>query len=73
MNEAEVYKAALERIVRVTNEWDANRLGGVNIQRKRWERCRQIAQEALENANHKSSTAAGPDFSYLLSQQIRDK
>lgn len=48
--EVAIYRAALQKIVRITNEWQANRLGGVNIQRKRWERCAEIARQAIESA-----------------------
>ena len=40
-------EAALKKIDRATTEWDANKLGGVHIQRKRWQRCGEIAREAL--------------------------
>jgi transposase len=40
-------QAALEKIDRITAEWDANKLGGVSIQRKRWQRCGEIARAAL--------------------------
>lgn len=43
-----VMQKALEDIVRATNEWDANKLGSVHIQRKRWLRCGQKARDALE-------------------------
>ena len=42
-------EAALKHIDRATTEWDANKLGGVHIQRKRWQRCGEIARNALEN------------------------
>jgi hypothetical protein len=41
-------EAALKGIDRATIEWDANKLGGVHVQRKRWQRCGEIAREALE-------------------------
>ena len=43
-----VHEAALKRIARLTTEWNANKLGGVSIQRKRWQRLGEIAREALE-------------------------
>lgn len=48
--EVAIYKAALQKIVHVTKEWQANRLGSVFLQRKRWERCAEIAQQAIEAA-----------------------
>jgi DNA-directed RNA polymerase subunit RPC12/RpoP len=41
-------EAALKRIDRATIEWDANKLGSVHVQRKRWQRCGEIARQALE-------------------------
>jgi hypothetical protein len=37
----------LRRIDRATTEWEANHMGGVSIQRKRWQRCGEIARAAL--------------------------
>lgn len=51
MNDREkLLEGALKHIVRATTEWDANNLGGVHIQRRRWRRCGQIADEALIEA-----------------------
>jgi hypothetical protein len=41
-------RAALSHICGCCNEWNANKLGGVSIQRKRWQRMGQIARAALE-------------------------
>jgi transposase len=38
---------ALQQIARLSEEWKANHLGGVNIQRKRWERLGEIALSAI--------------------------
>lgn len=43
-------RKGLNRIIKATNEWQANRLGGVHIQRKRWERCAEIALATLDEA-----------------------
>ena len=43
-------RKGLNRIIKATNEWQANRLGGVHLQRKRWERCAEIAVAALDEA-----------------------
>jgi len=40
-------KAALKRIAMLAAEWDANRLGGIALQRKRWQRLGEIARDAL--------------------------
>lgn len=40
--------AALSRIVALAADWDANKLGSVDIQRKRWKRMAEIARDALE-------------------------
>jgi hypothetical protein len=37
----------MRRIDRATTEWEANHMGGVSIQRKRWQRCGEIARAAL--------------------------
>ena len=42
-----VHEVALKRIARLTAEWNANKLGGASIQRKRWQRLGEIAREAL--------------------------
>jgi hypothetical protein len=41
------HEEALGRIVWLAREWSANRLGGVAIQRKRWETLAEIAGAAL--------------------------
>ena len=38
------YKATLEHIVRLGDEWDLNKLGRVELQRKRWLRMRDMAR-----------------------------
>lgn len=43
-------KDALEKIDRITTEWDANKLGAIQIQRKRWQRCGEIARGTLGGA-----------------------
>jgi hypothetical protein len=40
-------KITLDRIVSLGHEWNANRLGCVTLQRKRWERLARIAADAL--------------------------
>jgi hypothetical protein len=49
-SEAAIYKAALEKIIQSAVEWDANLLGGVHVQRRRWRLCGQIAEQALRRA-----------------------
>ena len=39
--------ATLERIVALVNKWEANGLGGVAVQRKRWQKLGEIARAAL--------------------------
>jgi hypothetical protein len=39
--------AALKHIVALANEWEANGLGGVAVQRKRWQKLGEIARAAL--------------------------
>lgn len=41
-------EAALSYIDRITTEWDANKLGRLELQRKRWQRCGEIARKALQ-------------------------
>ena len=41
-------EGALGKIDRATAEWDANKLGDIQLQRKRWQRCGDIARAALE-------------------------
>lgn len=38
---------ALKRIARLVQSWDANQLGGVSQQRKRWQLLGRIAKEAI--------------------------
>ena len=40
---------ALQSIVKLTEAWDANRLGPAELQRHRWQRLGQIARAALED------------------------
>ena len=42
-------ETALKKQSRLATEWDANKLGGVVIQRKRWWLLVGIARRALEN------------------------
>lgn len=37
----------LNQIAGSAQEWDCNKLGGVNIQRKRWQRLGELARTAL--------------------------
>lgn len=40
-------REALQGIDKLTTEWDANKLGDIHIQRKRWQRCGDIARFVL--------------------------
>ena len=40
-------EACLKRIVSLTNEWDSNKLGNIQLQRKRWQMLGKIARDAL--------------------------
>jgi hypothetical protein len=42
------YAGALSGISWHAAEWNANKLGGVSIQRKRWQKLGQMARAALE-------------------------
>ena len=41
-------REALEAISKFGYSWDANKMGGVSIQRKRWQKMAEIAREALK-------------------------
>jgi len=45
--EAERLRGRLRYIIHAKNEWDANKLGGVSVQRRRWQQLGEIAHDAL--------------------------
>lgn len=49
-SEVIILQAALDHIIRCANEWEANKLGSVDIQRKRWKRLAEIARSTKHPA-----------------------
>lgn len=45
-------RRAINEMVSLANEWSANRLGTVNLQRRRWEHMGEIARKAQEGVDH---------------------
>jgi hypothetical protein len=41
---------ALRKIDQLSRNWDANKLGPISLQRKRWQRLGEIARAALVDA-----------------------
>jgi hypothetical protein len=50
---------ALKRIKRLSIEWNANKMGGLSIQRRRWEKLGDIASEALSTTAPTPPVTAG--------------
>jgi len=45
-------RRAIDEIVSLANEWSANRVGTVNLQRRRWEHMGEIARKTQEGTDH---------------------
>jgi hypothetical protein len=49
MEHIKLLHQALTRIEQLASEWDANKLGDVHLQTKRWKKLGEIAREAIKN------------------------
>ncbi len=50
-------QSALKQIKALAAEWNANRLGGVQLQRQRWQKLGRIAEQALWKHNLPNTAA----------------
>jgi hypothetical protein len=62
-------QGAINQIVSSVSEWKANGMGGVHMQRQRWERLGDIAQKALDAATPKQPEAE-PETKVLRTDTI---